>query len=204
MIFIIERNVNREVFPEIGLDAVVVRGAEQADAASDPAGIGVDDEKGEAARVQEHRVRGFGADALDGKESFAAAGRRAVKQRGDAAAAVFGDMAAETPEPRGFLAVIARRTDKLFQERGLHPGDYCGVQRAGTGKICEGFFDVGPRRVLGKEGAGADFKAFGFGKRGIFARVVPWRQLPRRGGRPPSLGTEMTEQCPVNGEGHGK
>jgi hypothetical protein len=166
---------------------VAGRFAEVAVVVQDADGVGVDDHLGLGVGVEQDAVGGFGAHAPHGQQLFA--GRGAAFE----GAAEF----AEGAQLAGLGAEVARGADGLLKRLVRGGEDGAGAEQVLAAERLQGLFHVGPRGVLGQDGAAADLEALGLGAReGVVARVISGQPAGKRGvdslvlhERPPALRT---------------
>ncbi len=131
---------------------------DEAVAGEDALGVGVDDEDIFVAGIKKDGVGGFRANAVDGEELFAQCECGGAEHAGEGAGIFGAEEAHEGFQSFGLLAEIARGADQRSEASGGDAFEGERSQKAFTAKIGDGAFDVGPRGVLGEDGADDDFE----------------------------------------------
>ena len=125
----------------------------------DAARVGVHDEHGVFASVEEDGVGGFRADATQGQELFAKSGGRSGEKTIKRAAMVFVQEGHEVFEGFGFLAVVTGGTEMSGKPDRRDFLDGGRGEQPGTAQVGDGTFDVFPGRVLREDSAYDNFEA---------------------------------------------
>jgi len=138
-----------------------VRGfpADDAVAQQHAARVGVHDEDGMIAGIEQDGIGSFGADAVEFQQLCSKLSGRLGEHARERAGILAVEESDEGLEIARFLAEVAGGTHQRFEfiERNLAHG--ADAEAAGASQICHGFFHVAPVGVLRKVGADDDFKA---------------------------------------------
>lgn len=158
--FVEESMVGGEVLLKEGAKLLVgMFGRGEAVTLEDAACIGVNDEDGMAAGIEEDGVSGFRTDAVDREEPFAELFRGGAEHLSKRTAIVFLHESGEGFELASFLAKVTGRTDEARETRRGNGEDGAERKQFLAAKISDGALDVSPGSVLGENGADDDFKA---------------------------------------------
>ena len=123
------------------------------------AGVGIHNEHGMIAGIEEDGVGRLWADAMDGKELFAKNISSSVEHSGEGAAVSLAEELDKGSELAGFLAEIARGADEVgkFWFGELFEG--LGGKKLVAAQFAEGALDVGPAGILREDGSDDHFEA---------------------------------------------
>ena len=178
MVFVIQLHVLRQLALDVVLYLVIV-GVEVDPSVpgEDAVGVGVDDETGQSARVEQDRIGRFRPDTVNAEQPAAQLRQFGAEHRLQRAIVLLDDKFEHAPQPPGLDAEVTGRLNQLFEFFDGHVVQCAGFEQIGLAEVVDRPFDVPPTGVLREHGADDDLE-------GRFAR-------------PPVLGSKGVKQAAV-------